>query len=66
MAKMKVVVTMERSLKTGNNYHLNQTQMKVKMSAKGTYAKSTCIPMYMYVTYMYICSQQALRGTLAK
>ena len=50
----------------GNNYHLNQTQMKVKMSAKGTYAKSTCIPMYMYVTYMYICSQQAPRGTLAK
>ena len=47
-----------------NNYHLNQTQMEVKMSAKGTYAKSTCIPMYMYVTY--ICSQQALRGTLAK
>ena len=59
---MKVVVTLERCLKMGN-YHLNQTQMKVKMSAKVTHA---CISMYMYVTYMYICSQQALRGTLAK
>ena len=48
--KMKVVMTMERSLKMGNNYHLNQTQMKVKMSAKGTYAKSTSVLLYMYVT----------------
>ena len=62
MMKMKVVVTMERSLKMGNNYHLNQTQMKVKMSAKGTYAKSTSISMYLTC----ICSQQALRGTAAK
>jgi hypothetical protein len=35
MMKMKVVVTIERSLKMGNNYHLNPTQMKVKMSFKG-------------------------------
>ena len=48
----------------GNNYHLNQTQMKVKMSAKGMYAtcKSTSISIYMTC----ICSQQALRETPAE
>ena len=60
MMKMKVVVMMERSLKMGNNYHLNQTQMKAKTSAKGTYAKSTSISMYMYVTN--ICMSLSSEG----